>query len=436
MKGKKLIIMLIILCLVVTGLVLSAAKKKSDEQVTLRFSWWGSDARHKPTLEAIELYMKLNPNIKILPEYSGSQGYQEKKTVELVSGTAPDVMQIDQTWLQELLGKGDFFVDLSKQREINTKTFDAGFLKDFCTYPKGKGAKLVGLPTGLNAQLLLINKTAADKMGVNLNNLKDWDTMLIEGKKLHEKDKNYHLFLHDTSSFAGEVLFNMVKQMTGKYSINDDYTLNFGKAELVKMYTWLSEAVKNGTLEAPGDANVYAYKGEQNPKWINQQIISVVVWASAYSPFLLKDTEFILMLPPILKNAKSGSSQMRPSQELCINAKSPNIAEAAKFLNWFLNDKEAAVILGDCRSTPASSIAYDAANAAGKINKLTSEAVNSAKKSRVVLESKLGYDRQLVQIGLDTAMKVEFGALTPEQGADENIKQTKQKLEELKASQK
>src|SRR4030042_3262086 len=114
MKGEKLILMLIIFCLVATGMVLSAAQKKSDEQVTLRFSWWGGDARHKATLEAIDLYMKLNPNVKILPEYSGAQGYLDKKKIELASGTAPDVVQIDFTWLEELISKGDFFVDLSK----------------------------------------------------------------------------------------------------------------------------------------------------------------------------------------------------------------------------------------------------------------------------------------------------------------------------------
>lgn len=432
MKSKKLIIMLIILCLIVTGLVLSAAKKKSDSQVTLRFSWWGNDARHKATLEAIELYMKLNPNVKILPEYSGAQGYQEKKKIELPSGTAPDVMQIDYTWIEEFNSMGNFFVDLSKLHEINTKTFDAKFLKDYCTF----GGKLLGLPTGVNAQLLLINKTAATKMGVNLNNLKDWDSILVEGKKLHDKDNKYNLLLHDPSSFAGEVLGNMPKEVTGKYSINDDYTMNFTKADYVRMYTWLSEAVKNGTLEAPGDANVYAYKGEQNPKWINQQIICAIVWASAYSPFILKDTEFILMIPPTVKNAKTGCSQLRPSQEFCINNKSQNITEGAKFINWLLNDKEAAVILGDVRSIPASSTARNAAAAAGKIKKITSDAVSLAMKNSIILEKKFGFDRQIVQIGLDVAMKAEFGTLTPEQAADENIKLTKQKLEELKAAQK
>ena len=41
------------------------------EQVNLRFSWWGGDARHKATLEVIDNYMKEHPNVKIEAEYGG-----------------------------------------------------------------------------------------------------------------------------------------------------------------------------------------------------------------------------------------------------------------------------------------------------------------------------------------------------------------------------
>jgi oligogalacturonide transport system substrate-binding protein len=189
-----------------------------------------------------------------------------------------------------------------------------------------------------------------------------------------------------------------------------------------------------GVLEPPGDAALYTFKGEQNPKWINQQIICLVDWVSNYKRYLLEDAEFVLILPPILKNAKTGCSQMRPSQELCVNNKSQNISESVKFVDWFLNSEEAAVILGDVRSIPASSTAREAAAKAGKIDQMTSDAVGAATGNRIVLESALGYNREIVQITLDVGMKVEFGTSTPGQAADENIKLTKEKLAEFKES--
>ena len=48
------------------------------EPVTLRFSWWGSDSRHKALLAVIEAYEKKNPNVKVEAEYQGYDGYYEK----------------------------------------------------------------------------------------------------------------------------------------------------------------------------------------------------------------------------------------------------------------------------------------------------------------------------------------------------------------------
>jgi oligogalacturonide transport system substrate-binding protein len=428
MKSAKIFVRLAMMIFLFCGIT-----QVFSQQVNLRFSWWGGDARHKATLEAIDKYMKLNPNVKIQPEYGGADGYLDKMKIQLASQTAPDIMQIDQTWIEELISKGDFFVDLSKLKEINSKAFDANFLKLFCIY----NGKLLGLPTGMNAQIMLVNKTAATKMGVNIKALSDWDTLLAEGKKLHDKDKNYYLLLHDTGSFAGEVLSGMTKQLSGKPGFNPDYTMNFNKAENIRQYKWLNDAVKQGLLEPPGDAALYSFKGEQNPKWINQQIIALVDWTSNYTRYLAKDnTEYTVVLPPNVKNSKTGASMMRPSQEICLNAKSPNAKEAAKFLNWFLNDPESAVILGDVRSVPVSDIARKAATDAGKINKLTSEAISVATKSPKLNEIFIGNNRQITEIALDVAMKVEFGSLTPEQAADEIYKRQMDKLAELKAAAK
>lgn len=43
----------------------TAASTSSDEQVTLRFAWWGGDERANATMEVINKFMEENPNIKI-----------------------------------------------------------------------------------------------------------------------------------------------------------------------------------------------------------------------------------------------------------------------------------------------------------------------------------------------------------------------------------
>ena len=43
----------------------------TEEPVTLRFAWWGNDARHEKTIKLIYMYHDKHPNVTIEPEYRG-----------------------------------------------------------------------------------------------------------------------------------------------------------------------------------------------------------------------------------------------------------------------------------------------------------------------------------------------------------------------------
>lgn len=81
----------------------SGENGSSDENVTLRFSWWGGDERHEATLAVIEAYEKEHPNITIEAEYSSADGYAEKKTTEFASGTALIFSRLKQVWDQNII---------------------------------------------------------------------------------------------------------------------------------------------------------------------------------------------------------------------------------------------------------------------------------------------------------------------------------------------
>ena len=125
-------------------------------QTTLRFSWWGSDSRHKATLAAIELYQSKNPGVKIDAEYGGFDGYEQKLKVQLAAGTAPDVIQIDQPWLPDLVGTKNFLLGLDKSVGVDLGTFDQTFLNDFCKF----SGKVVAVPAGIYASPPFINLSA------------------------------------------------------------------------------------------------------------------------------------------------------------------------------------------------------------------------------------------------------------------------------------
>ena len=58
-----------------TEAVSSAAE---GEPVTLKLFWWGNQVRNDLTQQVIDLYMKDNPNVTIMPEFTDWNGYWDK----------------------------------------------------------------------------------------------------------------------------------------------------------------------------------------------------------------------------------------------------------------------------------------------------------------------------------------------------------------------
>ena len=119
MKRKVLWLMAVLMILVIScGGKKDASKSGGDgKEVTLRFSWWGGDSRHKATLEAIKLFEAKNPGIKIKAEYSGWDGHFEKVSTQITGNTAPDIMQVDWNWLYIFSKNGDGFYDLNTLKD-------------------------------------------------------------------------------------------------------------------------------------------------------------------------------------------------------------------------------------------------------------------------------------------------------------------------------
>ena len=91
---KKSFIFLIIILIAAAGFAFAGGSSDANaasgaitttdpnEKVTLRFSWWGGDSRTAATMEAIELYESLNPNVEIEAEYTAFSGYYQRNRTE------------------------------------------------------------------------------------------------------------------------------------------------------------------------------------------------------------------------------------------------------------------------------------------------------------------------------------------------------------------
>ena len=58
------------------------------DKIELRFTWWGSDARHQRTQQVIDLWQKAHPNITIKGEFKEWNGYWDSLATTMAAQDA------------------------------------------------------------------------------------------------------------------------------------------------------------------------------------------------------------------------------------------------------------------------------------------------------------------------------------------------------------
>ncbi|OME77226.1 hypothetical protein BK120_27260 [Paenibacillus sp. FSL A5-0031] len=412
----------------------SSKPEEKKEPVSLRFSWWGSDARHQATLAAIDAYKKLNPHVSIEGEYQGYDGYQQKIMTQIAGNSAPDIMQLDYPWLPDLSAQGDVFVDLNKEPEVDRSQFPQKVLEEYTSF----NGSLVALPMGTNGYGTMINKGFFDKFGLSTDKQWTWQELIKEGGRINAGNKGNHLFVIEPGTTTGGlgdfVLGEYLYSKNGEYWVSDAPAITASKEDIKEALTMMKELFDSGAALPLGDAALFTSKMEQNPKWVNGEVGMTVDWSSTVSKYKAAagEDKFAVGMPIFAENGKSTAIKFKPSMILSVNKKSKNAEEAVKFVNWLLNSKEAALILLDTRSVPTSEAAMQALVEANVIDPNVAQMVDNALKNPTASPPIVQNKPEIADIIRDICEKVVYGSLTPEKATDQLIQRVEDKFKELK----
>ena len=322
-----------------------------EEEITLRFMWWGDDVRHQATLDVIEQYETEHPNVTIEAEYGGYDGYFEKLTTQLSGGTVADIIQYNANTVSDLMAIGDVFVNLEDYADVlDTSDFNQEFIKNFSYYD----GKMIAVPTGINGGIWLANTALFDEAEVDAEEIRTWDDFIEAGKAIHQANESCYLFNIDIETLGKELLGSIMAQITGEDLVNKDtMEMNFTKEDLQKAFTLIQEMYANDVIEPAADSAPYALKLNTNPKWIQHEL--AVVYGATSNIFEgyydFQDTAAALSMPEF-EDAKESGVLYVPPQMLAISSKCEHPEVAADFLNYFYNDETAIHTLKTCRSVP------------------------------------------------------------------------------------
>lgn len=333
------------------------AAKKGEKKVTLRMSWWGGDARHKAILNAVNQFMKENPNITIETEYSGFAQYRDKFMTQLYAGVTADIMAIDQPWVADIVSQGDFFVDLSKYPKLlKINSFDSFLLDNYCKF----NGKTLFLPTGINGMGSLVDLEMLAKYGFTGKEKQfTWDDLIALGEKVHRDNSNNYLSVIESKQAALYYARVYLRQLTGTQLIKDDGTMGCTREQLAEALGLVDTLYKKKIFQPISEHAVFNGSMLQNPKWINRNMFMVLgrtsVMTDKAARLPKKDgtprtTNFLM---PQLKNAKESGIEVRPAAMFAVGKNSKNPEVAVKFLSYMFTNKAGVLAIADNYSVPA-----------------------------------------------------------------------------------
>ncbi|AZS13907.1 ABC transporter substrate-binding protein [Paenibacillus lutimineralis] len=315
-----------------------------NQQVKLRIMWWGSQPRHEATLAALELYTKNHPNVTFEPEYSGMDGYLDKLSTQAAAKNAPDVVQLDPGWAPDWAARSQLVeltseVDVSK---IDPKLLTGG----------QSGGKQYAVPLGSVAYGMIYDKAAMDKLGIsNPQNGWTWDDFFALAKDSKSKLPSGQYF---TKDFAGDYFaYSAFQYSKGKGQvITDDGKFNIDQDTFLEWTRKFEELRKEGIVP-PADVN--SSDKEFDPQMdlmAAGKILLRLSFSNNYGSWdSLHPGAYSLVTMP---RSEEAGGWLKPSMYLAVTEGTKYEAEAKEFINWFLNDPEAAKILGTQRGLPAN----------------------------------------------------------------------------------
>jgi multiple sugar transport system substrate-binding protein len=317
---------------------------------TLHMSWWGSTERHKRTQDALAAFTRRHPDVKIDTQFSGNDGYWEKRGTEATSGSLPDVIQMDYAYIAEYARKGYVRVlDDLVPKVIGL----AGFNQDVLVGGKIDN-KLYGVNNGINSVALVGNLTMLRQLGLELpDHTMTWTDFAKLAKQIGKKAPD-GVFGSEYCGYNAAALECWLRQR-GRAQYTDDGTaLGFTPADLSE---WIAfwEDLRKAKGAAPADLQATAAGDIQNRLLVRKKTAFDFTNSNqliAYSSMLNEE-----LAPHMYPQGPAGSKPgqyLKPSQLFSMSATTEHPQEAGTLINALVTDPEMTAILGSERGIPPS----------------------------------------------------------------------------------
>lgn len=325
---------------------------KADEPVTLSITWWGGQGRHEYTQELLDLYTELNPHVTFQASPSGWDGYFDKLSTQAASGAMPDIMQMDYLYISTYASNNSIadlkpymdsgIIDVSN---IPATTLNTGLIGD----------EMAGLVLSSTAIGVVYNPDVLAAAGVATPETNwTWKDFIATNQAVSEKNGSPSATMGPVDDT--NMLNYWVRQHGESLFSDDNLTLGYSDDQIVADYIQMwADLMEEGVVSNPDEYEAIKALGDEANPVITGDAGMMFGWGNSAAKVEHINPNVKITTPPLLGSGEDKGLWAKPGQFFCVAETSPNKEEAAKFINWFVNSKEANDIIMAERGIPVSS---------------------------------------------------------------------------------
>ncbi|WP_438446977.1 ABC transporter substrate-binding protein [Gorillibacterium sp. sgz5001074] len=323
----------------------SAAAKQ--EPVELRIMWWGDQARADRTNQALRKFEEKNPNIKVVGEFAPSSGYFDKLNTMLASGTAPDIFFLGGN-VVDYVNKGVLLeLDPYVGKELDLNDMD----KSMINYGTFK-SKLMHISVGANARGVVVNTEMFKKAGMEVP--KDGWTWADFAKISNDITQKLGKGFYGSYDMTVDGMDISLKQKGKQLYDMEAGKLGFEQNDVVDWFNYWNKLEKEGGV-VPEEVQVANPPSDASKSLITTGKVAMGLIASNQLVAHQKLTQDKLTMVQLPRGEKGTGVVFESSQGMSGYNKTKHPKEVAKLIHFFINDADAAKILGNDRGVPVTS---------------------------------------------------------------------------------
>ncbi|MDD2405853.1 MAG: extracellular solute-binding protein [Sphaerochaetaceae bacterium] len=417
----------VIMFVVLTGSVLLFAagvpeSATQKEDTVIRWAYWGSGERVTISQQAIELYESRNPGVKINPEVSGGAGdHFVKVDTQLAGGNGPDIIQMG--------GNIYDYANVLLPLDVYAgKVLDVDVIDPSAVASGTIDGELKGVSTGVTMPSLVINKTLIQNSGAPLPpksmtypEFREYLVML-KGKlpKGVYPMQDIGVTSNNSTPFGYWTRYNGTPLYDAKTK-----TTSVSAADAQKYLELFKDYRDNGLVPPAEIAAGYAENNADTAAIIAGKVAISYLYTNQLSGYQAATTDELDLIE-FPGAAATKALWQAPSQFYTVNKDSKNPEETVKFINFLVNDPDAAKILGNNRGASASATAR-AAGASSEADQKILDYMDVSGPHSSLETDHVPNDTEFNSTLFLIYQRVAFGRNTPKEGGQE-IAQLLQRL--------